>query len=137
MSIASEYSGYDPDNLIFDRETWETKFEEMIEKSPRIAEDLARVLLLLLEAIESGPEGIVQVSNSLKDGIEWAYLYTDAHRIAFRHFLMYIEGRLAVPDEPDKLIGPAIARGVEAVKRDTKRRKKNRVQVTGDRAQVE
>ena len=124
MSIASEYNGYDHDNLLFDRETWEIKFEAMIEKSPGTAEDLARVLLLLLEAIESGPEGVAQVTNSLKDGIEWAYLYTDSHRIAFRLFLMYIEGRLEVADQPDELIGPAIARGVEAVIRETKRRKK-------------
>ena len=112
MSIASEYNGYDQDNLLFDRETWEINFEEMIEKSPDTAENLARVLLLLLEAIESGPEGIAQASNSLKDGIEWAYLYTDAHRTAFRLFLLYIEGRLLVPDEPNELIRPAIARGI-------------------------
>ena len=123
VTIASEYSGYDQDNLIFDRETWQINFEEMIEKSPRTAENLARVLLLLLEAIESGPEGIVQVSNSLKDGIEWAYLYTDAHRTAFRLFLLYIEGRLEIPDEPDRLIGEAVARGIETARRLTKKRR--------------
>ncbi|MGH9823743.1 MAG: hypothetical protein ACREDR_10905 [Blastocatellia bacterium] len=123
MTIASEYEGYDPNNTVVDRETWEINFEEMIEKSPRTAENLARVLLLLLEAIESGPEGIVQVSNSLKDGIEWAYLYTDAHRTAFRLFLLYIEGRLDIPDQPDELIGEAVARGIETAKRQTKKRR--------------
>ena len=126
MTIASEYNAYDQDSLIFDRETWRINFEEMIEKSPRTAENLARVLLLLLEAIESGPEGIVQVSNSLKDGIEWAYLYTDAYRTAFRLFLLYIEGRLDVPDQPDRLISEAVARGIETARRSTRKRK-NRV----------
>ena len=123
MTIASEYSGYDPDNTVVDPETWEINFEEMIEKSPRTAENLARVLLLLLEAIESGPEGVSQVSNSLKDGIERAYLYTDAHRTGFRLFLLYIEGRLDIPDQPDELIGEAVARGIETAKRLTKKRR--------------
>jgi hypothetical protein len=41
-------------------------------------ESSTRVLSTLLEAIQSGPNGIAQASNTLMDGIEWAYLYTAA-----------------------------------------------------------
>ncbi|MGH9759854.1 MAG: hypothetical protein ACREDR_14230, partial [Blastocatellia bacterium] len=76
MTIESKYNGCDPNKVVIDRETWEICFEEVLEKSPGTLENLARTLFYLLTAIESGPEGITKASNSLKDGIEWAYLYT-------------------------------------------------------------
>ena|SRR5260370_25694752 len=76
MSIASDYKGYDEENLLFDHETWQIYFEKALRDDPETAESLSRVLFTLLEAIRSGPDGIAQASNSLMDGIEWAYLST-------------------------------------------------------------
>ncbi|HYL98378.1 MAG TPA: hypothetical protein VEZ90_05440 [Blastocatellia bacterium] len=122
MSIAAEYDGYDPDNLLIDREEWEIHFQDILEKSPEVAEGLARVSFYLLQAIKNDPEGSVQACNSLMDGIEWAYLFTDAHKAAFKLFLLSIEGNLRIPDEPVELIGGAVKRGIEIAKKNKRRR---------------
>ena len=121
MSIASDWGEYDPDNVIVDREEWEIHFQDILEKSPEAAEGFARVLFYLLQAVENGPEGLAQASNSLRDGIEWAYLYTDAHKSALKLFLFYIEGKLMDPDGPEQLIGGAVVRATAAARKSRTR----------------
>jgi len=119
--MASDDGGDDSDNIAVDRETWEICFREVLEKSPELAERLARILFWLRDAVQNGPEGVAEASNSLTEGIEFAYLYTDAHRIAFKLFLFYIDGHLELPDEPKRLIGEAVARGAANAKKFRKR----------------
>src|SRR5580658_2044473 len=104
VSMASDHNEDDSDNIAVDRETWEICFQDVLEKSPEFAEGLARVLFSLRRVTERGPEGIAESSNSLREGIEFAYLYTDAHRAALELFLLYIGGHLEGPDEPHRLI---------------------------------
>jgi hypothetical protein len=71
------------------------------------------VLFTPLEAISSGPDGIAQASNTasntLVDGIEWAYLHTRVQRSALRLYLLYLECRLLVEDEPIQVMQGPIA----------------------------
>ncbi|HKV38852.1 MAG TPA: hypothetical protein VJX67_06540 [Blastocatellia bacterium] len=123
MSIASDYNGYDADDCAIDLDTWEMHFQEVLEKDPELAEGLTRVLFYLLDAIESGPKGVAQAKNSLKEGIAWAYTYTQAHKAALKLFLLYVEGRLTVPDEPQRLIAGAVARGIEDAEKSRTRKR--------------
>jgi len=124
VSIASEYDGYDADDCAIDLDTWEMYFQEVLEKYPEVAEGFVRVHFYLLEAMERGSKGIAQTKNSLKEVIEWAYTFTPAHKAALRLFLLYVEGRLTVPDEPHRLINEAVARGIEDAKKSETRRKR-------------
>jgi len=83
----------------------------------------ARILFSLRRAVESGPEGITEATHSLTEGIEFAYLYTEAHRMALELFLLYIDGHLDIPDEPRQLIGEAVARGAVIAKKFRKRKR--------------
>jgi hypothetical protein len=122
--MASHYDEDDSDNIAVGRETWEIVFQDVLEKSPEFAEGLARVLFSLRRVIERGPEGVAESGNSLREGIEFAYLYTDAHRAALELFLLYIGGHLEVPDEPHRLIVEAVARGTLNAKRSLERGRK-------------
>ena len=119
--MASDDGGDDSDDIALDRETWEICFHDLLEKSPEFAERLARILFWLRYAVQNGPEGIAEADRSLTEGIKFAYLYTDAHRMAFELFLLYIDGHLEVPDEPKRLIGEAVARGAANAKKFRKR----------------
>jgi len=98
------------DYLLADDEDWLLFVEPALCENPQAAVSLARLLCTLKEAIDSGLEGAKRVSFTLSDGIRIAYKYTEAHQLALRLFILYLEGRLRVEDEPLQLLSAAIAR---------------------------
>ncbi len=98
------------DYLLADDEDWLLFVEPALCENPQAAVSLARLLCILKEAIDSGPEGAKRASFTLSDGIRIAYKYTEAHQLALRLFILYLEGRLRVEDEPLQLLCAAIAR---------------------------
>ena len=100
----------DGQDLIIDEATWRAI------NDPATAESIARELCTLKEAIDSGPEGAKEVSETILANIKAAYLHTDAHRAALKLYLIYLTGQLKPEDEPLRLINGAIERGEAQIK---------------------
>jgi hypothetical protein len=81
---------------------------------------------MILEAIDKGPKEIEKLENSLWNRIEWGYQYTRAHRSALKLYLMHLEGRLLVEDEPLSLMKKAMkhSAGAETGTRKSKKSRK-------------
>lgn len=99
------------ENLIADDGTWKAILEPTICTDAAAADCLARLLFTIKKAIDSGQEGAIQASQTLLDGIESIYLYTDAHKAALKLYVLSLEGTLKPQDEPLNLINAAIERG--------------------------
>jgi len=100
---------YDP-YLLFDDDDWQLLMNPAFCDNHGLAVRFARLLLGIKQAVEGGPEGVKRAGFTLLDGIRMAYKYTEEHQLAFRLFLLYLEGRLKAGDEPLQLIEAAIAR---------------------------
>lgn len=124
--MASEYSGFDWENLLMPHEVWPSYFEDIFENSSEAAECILRVLFEILDAIQAGPEGVARAVNSLKDGIEYAYQYTEAHKLALKLYLLSMEGNLSPFDEPMQLLTLAIERGMIATEKREKELRQER-----------
>jgi hypothetical protein len=98
-------------NLLVDDETWTAILEPSLCKDSAGIEALARLLFTLKKAIDSGPEGAMRASQTLLNGIELIYLYTNAHKAALKLYVLSLEGDLKPEDEPLQLINSAIERG--------------------------
>lgn len=107
-------------DLLIDERTW------WAIDDPRTAEYFARVLFVIKEAIESGPEGAREAGEVILANIEAAYLHTDAHKAAVRLYMLSLTGRLKPEDEPLRLIGGAIERGRAQVELASKAKGKRR-----------
>lgn len=92
-------------DLLIDERTWR------VIDDPKTAEYFARVLFVIKDAIESGPEGTREASEVILANIEAAYLQTEAHRAALGLYMLSLTGRLRPEDEPVRLISGAIERG--------------------------
>lgn len=77
-----------------DSETWLAILEPELCKDSAAVECLARLLFLLKEEINSGPEGVITASKILTEGIEVIYLYTHAHKAALKLYLLSLTGNL-------------------------------------------
>jgi hypothetical protein len=110
----------DCQDLLIDEETWHAI------NDPKAAEYFARVLYVIKEAIDSGPEGVREASELILANIEAAYLHTEAHRVAVRLYMLSLTGRLKPEDEPLRLINGAIERGREQVELARKGKEKRR-----------
>ena len=97
-------------DLLIDERTWQAI------NDPKTAEYITRVLFVIREAIESGPEGVGEASEVILANIKSAYLHTDAHRAAVGLYMLSLTGRLKPKDEPLRLIGGAIEQGRAQVK---------------------
>jgi hypothetical protein len=106
--------------LLIDEQTWQAI------NDPKTAEHIARALFVIREAIESGPSGAREASETILANIEAAYLHTEAHRAAVRLYLLSLTGQLKPEDEPLRLINGAIERGVRRVERARKGRAKSK-----------
>jgi hypothetical protein len=58
------------DNLLADKEAWTAILEPVLCQDAAAVECLARLLFTIKTAIDSGPEGAIQASNTLLNGIE-------------------------------------------------------------------
>lgn len=92
-------------DLLIDERTWQAIDD------PKTAEWITRVLFVIKESIESGPEGVREASEIILANIEAAYLHTEAHRAAVRLYMLSLTGWLKPEDEPLRLINGAIERG--------------------------
>jgi hypothetical protein len=72
MSIASGYSGFNEGQSSLRPREMAHLFRKAFRNDPDLAESLTRPPFTL-PATRSGPDGIAQPSNTLIDGIEWAY----------------------------------------------------------------
>lgn len=102
--------------LLIDEETWRAIDD------PRAAEYFARVLFVIEEMVESGPEGAREAGEAIAANIEAAYLHTEAHGAALRLYMLSLTGLLRPEDEPLRVIGGAIERGAAQVEMEKKRR---------------
>jgi hypothetical protein len=82
------------DNLLADDNTWSAILEPALCQDPAAVECLARLLLTIKKAIESGAEGVIQASQTLSHGIEFIYPYTNAHKAALELYVLSLEGEL-------------------------------------------
>lgn len=97
--------------LLADDLTWKAILEPALCKDSAGIEALARLFFTLKRAIDSGPEGAMQASQTLLNGIESMYLHTKAHKAALKLYVLSLEGNLKPQDEPLQLINGAIERG--------------------------
>lgn len=94
-----------------DTEDWTAVLEPVLCQNTAAVEGLAQLLFTIKSAIDSGPEGAVQASKMLLEGIETIYLYTNAHKAAVNLYVLTLEGNLKPQDEPLNLINAALERG--------------------------
>lgn len=121
---------FDAELLLADEATWLVFLETAFRKNTIGSDTLAHLLFTLKEAIESGPDGLGRVINTLSDGIRLTYLYTEEHKLALRLYMLYLTGHLNPQDEPLTLLNRAIERGVADIKRARKKKgatKSNRI----------
>jgi hypothetical protein len=102
---------YNTKRLLADRETWLLFLETAVCNNSIGANTLARLLFTVKEAVESGPDDLERAINTLSDGIELTYLYTNEHRLALKLYMLYLTGHLKPQDEPLTLLNGAIKRG--------------------------
>jgi hypothetical protein len=110
----------DHQDLLIDEETWQAI------NDPNTADDVARGLFILKEAIDSGPEGAKGASAAILANIESAYLHTNAHKAAPKLYLLSLTGQLKPEDEPLQLINAAIKRGMARIELTRKGRQERR-----------
>ncbi|HWW75888.1 MAG TPA: hypothetical protein VNZ44_10845, partial [Pyrinomonadaceae bacterium] len=76
------------ENLLAEEDTWRAILEPYLCEDTAAVEILARLLLTLKKAIDSGPEGAGRASLTLLRGVELMYLYTDAHKAALKLYVL-------------------------------------------------
>lgn len=103
--------GHQPVAPLADEEDWAAILSHALCQEAAAAECLARLLFTIKRAIDSGPEGAIQASRMLLDGIETVYLYTNTHKAAVKLYVLSLEGNLKPQDEPLNLINAALERG--------------------------
>lgn len=94
--------------LLADDQTWLNILEPELCKDPAAVECLARLLFSIKKEINSGSAGVKRASEILSSGIEFMYLYTNAHKAALKLYLLSLAGELKPQDEPLNLITAAI-----------------------------
>jgi hypothetical protein len=102
---------HQPVTPLADKEDWVAILEPAICQDVASVEGLARLLFTIKRAIDSGPEGAMQASRMLLEGIELIYLHTKAYKAAVKLYVLSLEGNLKPQDEPLNLINAALERG--------------------------
>ena len=112
MSITSEFDRFERKKLLWPHQVWPDVFEDSLRNDPELASALAHLMFNMLEAAARGEKEIEKLRNTLKDGIEWIYPFTGAHKAAFKAYLLQLERKMAVEDNPETLMRQAIARAL-------------------------
>jgi hypothetical protein len=99
------------EKLLADEQTWAVILEPALCQDEAAIELLARLLFTIKKNIDSGPEGAIQASKTLFNGIELMYLHTKAHKAALKLYMLSLAGNLKPEDEPLNLIDAALERG--------------------------
>jgi hypothetical protein len=82
------------EHALADEKDWAAILAPVLCQDTVAAECLARLLFTIKKAIDSGPEGAIQASRMLLEGIELIYLHTNAHRAAVKLYVLSLEGNL-------------------------------------------
>jgi hypothetical protein len=98
------------ENLLADGETWAAILEPALCQDADVVDVLARLLFTIKKAIDIDPDGVIRAGQTLQNGIELAYLHTNAHKAALKLYVLSLEGNLHPQDEPLRLINAAIER---------------------------
>jgi hypothetical protein len=117
MSIASNFNALDRRRLLWPHDVWPDVFKDALSDNPELASALAHLIFNMLEAAAKGEKEIEKLCNTLKDGIEWIYPFTGAHQAAFKAYILKLERKMAVEDDPEALMNRAIARALTNGKR--------------------
>ena len=80
-----------------DEKDWAAILEPALCQDAAAAECLARLLFTIKRAIDGGPEGAMEASKMLLNGIESIYLHTNAHKAAVKLYVFSLEGGLEAP----------------------------------------
>ena len=110
MSSLADESQSAEENLLFTREELASDIASILRGDAHSAEALAHLLIILREAVAGGLEGINRARDTLAAGVELTFGHSRAHAAALDLYVLSVEGRLRVEDEPVRLIGAAIKR---------------------------
>jgi len=113
MSIASKFDRLDKKSLLWPHQVWPDVFEDALKDNEELASGLAHIIFNMLEAAAKGEKEIEKLRNTLIDGVEWIYPYTGAHKAAFKAYLLQLERRMAIEDNPERLMNEAITRALK------------------------
>jgi hypothetical protein len=97
--------------LIADHQTWINILEPELCKDAAAVECLARLLFTIKKEINGGREGVKRANKIISTGIEVIYLYTNSHKAALGLYILSLEGKLKLEDEPLNLINKVRERG--------------------------
>lgn len=100
----------DEENLLFSREELAEDVDAILKGDEHSPEALARLFVLLGQAIDGGIEGAVRTRDTLRAAVEVIYPYSSAYSAALKLYRLSVEGELKVADEPVKLMNAAIER---------------------------
>jgi len=95
-------------NLLADQDTWEVILDPAFRNDPGAADSLAHLLLVLKNAIASGPEGSLRVINTLQEGIKMLWPYTQEHKLVAMTPAVHsssVFNPKAGPTEPERAYG--------------------------------
>jgi hypothetical protein len=100
------------ENLLFALEELASDIASILKGDEHSPEALAHLFIILREAIAGGLEGINRAHGTLAAAVELTFTHSRAHAAALRLYLLSLEGRLKVEDEPVRLISAAIERSM-------------------------
>src|SRR3712207_2513270 len=107
---AAEECQRDEENLLCTREELAADIASILRGDAHSAEALAHLFINLREAVAGGLEGISRTRATLLAAVELTFPHSRAHAAALGLYVLSVEGRLRVEDEPVRLIGAAIER---------------------------
>ncbi len=110
MSAAEDCRSVE-ENLLFTREELAGDIASILRGDAHSAEALAHLFVNLREAVAGGLERINRARETLGAAVELTFTHSRAHAAALGLYVLSVEGRLRVEDEPVRLIGAAIKRG--------------------------
>lgn len=98
------------ESLLFTREELASDIASILRGDEHSAEALAHLFIILREAVAGGLEGINRTRATLGAAVELTFTHSRAHAAALNLYVLSMEGRLKVEDEPVRLIEAAIKR---------------------------
>jgi hypothetical protein len=98
------------ENLLFAREELAADIASILRGDAHSPEALAHLLIILRDAVAAGLEGMNRARDTLAAAAELTFAHSRAHSAALNLYVLSMEGRLRVEDEPIRLINAAIKR---------------------------
>ena len=112
MSVADDCRR-DEEMLLFPPVELAADIASILSGDEHAAEALARLFIILRNAVAGGLDGINRAGATLTAAAELTFMHSRAHAAALRLYVLSQEGLLRVEDEPVRLLGAAIERSVQ------------------------